>query len=69
MRRKLAHLLRRGARVMIRWSNKLDPPHHDHVHTAMGRTSGAQFAAGINLAAAERRTAEAHRRYEAARFQ
>lgn len=39
MRRKLAHLLRRGARVMIRQSNKLDPPHHDHVHTAMGRTT------------------------------
>lgn len=26
MRRNLAHLLRRVARMMIRWSNKLDPP-------------------------------------------
>lgn len=26
MRRKLAHLLRRVARVMIGWSTKLDPP-------------------------------------------
>lgn len=26
MRRKLAHLLRRVARVMIGWSRRLDPP-------------------------------------------
>lgn len=32
MRRKLAHLLRRVARVLIRWSTKLEPPavHNEH---------------------------------------
>lgn len=41
LRRNLAHLLRRVARVMIRQSNKLDPPHHDHVH--MGVNGGVQY--------------------------
>lgn len=62
MKRTLAHAMRRAARVLIGWSNRLDPPSHDHhVHAAIGCTSGAQFAAGIKLIAAEERLAKARR--------
>lgn len=61
MKHALAHGMRRAARMLIRQSNKLDPPHRDHVHTAIGRTSGAQFAAGIQLVVAEERLARARR--------
>lgn len=45
MRRKLAHLLRRVARVMIRWSTKLDPPVVRNEHSVNGL-----IQAGIDLA-------------------
>lgn len=50
MKHALAHGMRRAARMLIRQSNK-----------AIGRTSGAQFAAGIQLVVAEERLARARR--------
>ncbi|MEW2478709.1 hypothetical protein AB0876_03885 [Mycobacterium sp. NPDC049093] len=61
MKRTLAHAMRRAARMLIRKSNKLDPPHIGHVHVAIGRSVGNQFAANIAVAAAEKRLAKARR--------
>lgn len=49
MRTAVAHGLRRTARRLIKWSNKLEP-HFEHVHTAFGtsgRQAGADFARQI----------------------
>ncbi|MEW2483587.1 hypothetical protein AB0876_28775 [Mycobacterium sp. NPDC049093] len=61
MKRKVAHVLRRTARMLIRQSNKLDPPHLGHVHVAIGHAAGKAFAANIAVAAAEERLAKARR--------
>ena len=45
MRRKLAHLLRRVARVMIRWSNKLDAPVVSNEHGVNGMISAGIYRA------------------------
>ena len=50
MKRKLAHGMRRTARALIAQSNKLDPPHREHVHLAYGnsgRQAGADWAQRI----------------------
>ncbi len=76
MNRKAAHGLRRTARTLMRWSNKLEPPAPlalsgsietgrrlaERTISYAGQSAGRAVAVGIEVAAAEERLAKARRK-------
>lgn len=61
MKRTLAHGMRRTARALIKWSNKLEP-HFEHLHKAMdaaGQAAGKRMVAEMRVDKARRDLARA----------